>query len=121
METKLKKAKLTLGTSNQLTRVPRGYEDIKGSPVEGALRLKGLIVEEPLSEAVVTIPKLVDSIVKFAQRARPVLDFGWDAIGARAPEAPSCSDIPYAARRPRVPVFLSSAFELDPLVDPDFV
>ena len=81
MEAKLNKAKLKLGTSNQLTRVPRGFEDMKGSPVESALRLKGLIVEEPLAESVVTGPKLVDAIVKFAQRARPVLDFGWEAIG----------------------------------------
>jgi uncharacterized protein (TIGR02453 family) len=81
MEAKLNKSKLKLGTSNQLTRVPRGFEDMKGSAVESALRLKGLIVEAPLTEAVVTSPKLVDTIVKFAQRARPVLDFGWEAIG----------------------------------------
>ena len=81
MEAELKKAKLKLETSNQLTRVPRGFEDMKGSPVEGAIRLKSFIVEEPLSEAAVTGKKLVDTIVKFTQRARPFLDWGWRALG----------------------------------------
>lgn len=81
MEAALNKAKLKLGTNNQLSRVPRGFEDMKGTPVESALRLKGLIVQEPLAEAVVTTPKLVDAIVKFTKRARPVLDYGWEAIG----------------------------------------
>lgn len=81
MEAKLKKAKLPLRASNTLTRVPRGFEDLKGSPVEHAIRLKGFIVEEPLSEATVKSRKLVDKVVAFTERARPLLDFGWKAIG----------------------------------------
>ncbi len=81
MEAALNKAKLKLETSNQLTRVPRGFEDMKGSPVEGAIRLKSFIVEEQLSEATVTSKKLVDTVVKFTKRSRPFLDWGWRALG----------------------------------------
>jgi uncharacterized protein (TIGR02453 family) len=80
MEAKLKKAKLALGTASQLTRVPRGFEDMKGSPVEGAIRLKDFSIAEPLSEATVTGKKLPDAIVKFTERARPLLDWGWAAL-----------------------------------------
>ncbi|MGV8839313.1 MAG: DUF2461 domain-containing protein [Bauldia sp.] len=82
LEAKLAKAKLTLGTDGQLTRVPRGFEAMKGSPVEGAIRMKSFIVEEPIEEALVTSPKLADRIVRFAERARPLLDYGWKALGA---------------------------------------
>ncbi|MGD9738743.1 MAG: TIGR02453 family protein [Bauldia sp.] len=81
MEAALKKNKLALGTESALSRVPRGFEEMKGSPVEGAIRLKSFIVEEPIDEALVTTPKLADRIFKFAERGRPLLDFGWKALG----------------------------------------
>ena len=81
METTLKKAKLKLATDSQLTRIPRGFEDMKGSDVEGSIRLKHFMVEQPLSAAVVTSSRLVDSLVKFTQRSLPLLEFGWKAIG----------------------------------------
>lgn len=81
MEAKLGKARLKLGTDSQLTRVPRGFEDLKGSAVEGAIRLKSFIVEEPIAEAVVTGGRLADTMVKFTRRALPLLEFGWKAIG----------------------------------------
>ena len=81
MEAALKKAKLGLEIDSQLTRVPRGFEDMKGSDVEGAIRLKNFIVEEPLSESVVTSARLIDTIAKFAERSMPLLEFGWKAAG----------------------------------------
>jgi uncharacterized protein (TIGR02453 family) len=81
MEAALKKSKLELGTGSQLTRVPRGFEYMKGSPVEGAIRLKDFVVEEPISSAVVTSGKLVDALFKFTKRAMPLLEFGWKAVG----------------------------------------
>lgn len=81
LEAKLAKEGLRLGTDGQLTRVPRGFEAMKGSPVEGAIRMKSFIVEEPIEEALLTSPKLTDRIVKFVQRARPLLDYGWKALG----------------------------------------
>ncbi len=82
MEAALKKAKLTLGMESQLTRLPRGFEDMKGSTVEGAIRLKSFMVEVPIDDAIVTKPKLVDTLVAFTERARPLLDYGWKALGA---------------------------------------
>lgn len=80
MEAALKKAKLVLDAEGVLTRVPRGFEDMKGSPVEAAIRRKEFTTAEPLSEATVTGKKLPDAIVKFAERSRPLLDWGWAAL-----------------------------------------
>lgn len=83
LEKKLAKAGLKLGTESQLTRMPRGYEDMKDSPVEAAIRLKHFIVEEPIDETLVTTPDLADRIVDFATRARPLLDWGWKSLGSQ--------------------------------------
>lgn len=80
MEAALAKGRLALGTENQLSRTPRGFEALKGGPLDGAIRLKSFLVEEPLSEAEITSPKLTGKIVDFTLRARPLLDFGWAAI-----------------------------------------
>lgn len=80
LEAQLKKAKLPLITTSALTRIPRGFEDMKGSNVEHALKLKRLMVEEKLPESVVKSPKLVDRLAKFAERSLPLLEFGWKAI-----------------------------------------
>jgi len=81
-EKSLKKAKLELETGSQLTRVPRGFEDMKASDVEPAIRLKSFIVEELVPEATVTSARLEDTIVKFAKRSMPLLEFGWKALGS---------------------------------------
>ncbi len=80
LETKLKKGKLQLGTDSQLSRIPRGFEAQKDGPVDGAIRLKSFIVEEPLPEKALTTSKLVDRIVDFGVRAQPLLKFGWTAL-----------------------------------------
>ncbi len=80
VETALAKGKLALGTDNQLTRTPRGFEALKGGPLDGVIRLKSFLVEEPLSEAEIRSPKLTSRIVDFTVRARPLLDFGWKAL-----------------------------------------
>jgi uncharacterized protein (TIGR02453 family) len=77
---KLEEGRLELGTFDQLTRVPRGFEDLKGGPLDGVIRMKSLVVEEKLPDKLVKSPKLTDAIVDFAERARPLLDFGWQAV-----------------------------------------
>lgn len=77
----LKKGKLALGNEDQLTRVPRGFEALKDGPLDGAIRLKSLIVEEPLSDRLVMSPKLTETVVDFTKRAMPLLNFGWAALG----------------------------------------
>lgn len=81
-EKRLKMGKLALETGNRLTRVPRGFEDMKGSEVEPAIRLKSFIVEERVPETTVTGTRLRDTIVKFTKRAMPLLEFGWKALGS---------------------------------------
>ena len=76
----LKKGDLELGTENQLSRVPRGFEALKGGPLDGAIRLKSFIVEEPLPAKLVTSPKLADALVEFTVRTEPLLKFGWTAL-----------------------------------------
>jgi uncharacterized protein (TIGR02453 family) len=80
MEKALAKGKLQLSTEYQLTRTPRGFEALKGGPLDSVIRLKSFLVEEPLSEAQIRSPKLTDRVVEFTLRARPLLDFGWAAL-----------------------------------------
>ena len=77
----LAKAGLPLSANDRLTRVPRGFEDLKGGPLEDAVRLKSFIVEEPIPDRLITTPKLAASVETFAGRALPLLKFGWEALG----------------------------------------
>ncbi len=77
----LARGKLELGTEQRLSRLPRGYEDMKGTPVEDAFRLKSFIVETPFDAADLPRPALENRIIDFARRAQPLLDFGWKALG----------------------------------------
>ncbi len=77
----LRKGKLELGSESQLTRVPRGFEALKDGPLDGVIRLKSFIVEEPFSDNEIMSPKLTDTIVDFTTRALPLLKFGWAALG----------------------------------------
>ena len=76
----LDKGGLKLGDDHKLTRVPRGFEEFKEGPLAEAFRLKSLIVEEPVADTVVKSAKLVDAMVAFADRALPLLKFGWAAL-----------------------------------------
>lgn len=83
MEKELGKAKLSFSTSDgfQMTRLPRGYEAFKDTPLSGALRLKSFIVEERVKDAAIGSPKLVATVADFAERALPLLRYGWEAMG----------------------------------------
>ncbi len=76
----LGKSKLELGTGHQLTRLPRGFETLKGGPLDGPIRLKSFIVEEPLPAKQITSAALAGRVIDFAARAKPLLDFGWKAL-----------------------------------------
>jgi uncharacterized protein (TIGR02453 family) len=79
----LEKAKLAFSTSDgfQMTRLPRGYEEFKDSSLSGAFRLKSFIVEEPVKDSHIVSPKLVGMAADFAERAMPLLQYGWQALG----------------------------------------
>jgi len=76
----LEKGRLTFSAYDQLTRVPRGFEEFKDGPLAEAVRMKSFIVEEPVEDAVVGSAKLVDTMVAFTDRALPLLKFGWAAL-----------------------------------------
>lgn len=78
--TALKKGKLTLRTANQLTRLPKGFEALKGGPLDEVIRLKSFIVEESFPAKQIASPKFADSVADFAKRAQPLLAFGWQAL-----------------------------------------
>jgi uncharacterized protein (TIGR02453 family) len=84
----LKKSGLELSTYDQLSRVPRGFEELKGSAFEELIKFKSFLVEEKLSDQTIRTPELVDTLVDFTRRAMPLLKFGWQALEAEPLSAP---------------------------------
>jgi len=80
MQDALNASGLALNEANRLTRMPRGFEDLKDSPVSAALRLTSLIAHRDLPMETTAGPALVGAIVGFAEAALPLLRFGWDAV-----------------------------------------
>jgi uncharacterized protein (TIGR02453 family) len=80
MQAALKKGRLSVGADSQLSRVPKGFEALKGGPLDGPIRLKSFIVEEPLPARSIASPRLAGTIADFAKRAEPLLRFGWKAV-----------------------------------------
>ena len=80
VEAALRKGKLALGDSDQLSRVPKGFEKLKDGPLDGAIRLKSFIVEEKLPQKLIGTPRLADAIFDFTRRGLPLLKFGWAAL-----------------------------------------
>ncbi len=76
----LAKAGLSLNGEDMLSRMPKGFEDLKGSPVETALRLRSFIVRRLLSARQVHGKGLAAAIAGLGLDALPLLRFGWDAI-----------------------------------------
>ena len=80
MSAQLDTAGLRLRTTDTLSRMPKGFEDMAASPVAPALKLKSYMVARDAPAALVTSPKLVGFIAKLAHDALPLLRFGWDAV-----------------------------------------
>jgi uncharacterized protein (TIGR02453 family) len=80
VESALRNGRLELGDSDQLTRVPKGFEKLKDGPLDGAIRLKSFIVEEALPARLLGSAKLADAIFDFTKRGMPLLKFGRAAL-----------------------------------------
>ena len=80
VEQALLKADLPLATDDMLVRVPRGFED-SSEKLADALKLKSWVVRRKLSAADIARPTLVGDIAAFAKNAKPLLNFGWQALG----------------------------------------
>ena len=89
MQADLAAAGLALDGADTLTRMPRGFEDLKDSPAAAALRLKSLLVRRDLPLEATTGPALVGAIVDLAEAALPLLCFGWAAVDEVASPSPS--------------------------------
>ncbi len=63
-----------------MTRMPRGYEDMKGSAVAPAIRLRSFLVRQALADDRVAGPGLVSAIADVAGAGLPLLQFGWAAV-----------------------------------------
>ncbi len=79
VERALLKADLPLATDEALVRVPRGFEGASPKLAE-VLKLKNWVVRRELSAADISRPSLVDQLVALARDAKPLLNFGWEAL-----------------------------------------
>jgi uncharacterized protein (TIGR02453 family) len=80
MEKELEASGLHVGRGTLMTRMPKGFEDLKDSPVAEAIRLKSYIAEEQIPEKLVTKAELADWAEDFTKRALPLLKFGWSVL-----------------------------------------
>lgn len=87
MQAELAAAKLSLGSDESLTRMPRGYEDAADTELSAPLRLKSFVVRRDLTAKQLETPGLVRDIVAFAEHALPLLRFGWSALSVLDPTA----------------------------------
>ncbi|HEX8386102.1 MAG TPA: DUF2461 domain-containing protein [Rubricoccaceae bacterium] len=74
-------AGLTVGGYTSLKRMPRGYESLASSDVADALRWKGAVATQTVSDADVQRADLAGRAVAFARAAMPLLEWGWDVEG----------------------------------------
>jgi uncharacterized protein (TIGR02453 family) len=76
----LAKADLAPDAEYAMKRNPRGFEDVEDEAIQAGLRLKSLVVRRRLPDKLIGSAKLVDEILAFARDARPLLNWGWDAL-----------------------------------------
>lgn len=77
----LAKGGLELGSGDALKRMPKGYENQVGGPLDPALKRTRWIVRRPLTGAQIASADLPVVIAKFVEDASPLLAFGWKALG----------------------------------------
>ena len=73
----LRRHRLTMSDEHEtLRRMPRGYESMASSPIAKYFRMSSFMVSERLTDEDVSSPRLVGRMVRFAKKAKPLLDFG---------------------------------------------
>jgi len=60
-----------------LKRMPRGYEPHADSPIAKYFRQSSFTVSETLSDRDIADARLIERMVAFAKKARPLLTYGW--------------------------------------------
>ena len=80
----LKKAASRLDDEERMKRLPRGFEDVTDVRTSAqAIRNRHFVVRHNFDPAAIHSPALVDELVDFTLRAKPLLDWG-RAIEGRA-------------------------------------
>jgi uncharacterized protein (TIGR02453 family) len=80
MRAELEAAGLALELTGGLVRMPRGFEDLAGTPIAPFLKLRSFIVRQALTKQQLESPALVATLAAFANAALPLLQFGWRAV-----------------------------------------
>ena len=65
--------------NEHLSRLPRGFDAAKGTPVADYVCWKNYLVDTAISDAEMQSPDLLGRVVEFAIAAKPLLDWGWAA------------------------------------------
>ena len=68
---------LAFETDDMLVRGPAGFKGDHGEDVARLLRHKHFVVHQNLADDIVTTPALADVMVTLAERAMPLLTYGW--------------------------------------------
>ena len=80
MEKALTAKGLVLEPGEPTRRMPKGFEDQAGGPLEAALKRTRWLLRRPLTGAEIGGEGLAEVIADFAADARPLLTFGWKAL-----------------------------------------
>ncbi len=64
-----------------LKRMPRGFEALAESPIARYFKTSTFMVSEQLADADVTGTGLIDKSIALVKRAKPLLVYGWAALG----------------------------------------
>jgi uncharacterized protein (TIGR02453 family) len=80
----LAKNGLELDAEGGMKRTPRGFEHVEDADLVAAIRNRHFVVRHAIDPAGIHGPALVDELVDFTLRARPLLDWG-RAIEGKAP------------------------------------
>jgi uncharacterized protein (TIGR02453 family) len=81
---RLERAGHPLSSDKRLTRLPRGFDAVKGTRLADYVCWKSFTASMRLSDAQMQSPATVDSIVAFARTVMPLLEWGWAAIDDEA-------------------------------------
>jgi uncharacterized protein (TIGR02453 family) len=81
----LKKNGLELDTEGAMKRTPRGFEHVTEPDLTAAIRNRHFAVRHAIDPAGIHTAALVDELVDFTMRAKPLLDWG-RAIEGKLPE-----------------------------------
>ena len=92
---RLAEAGCSLSSDDKLSRLPRGFEAAKGTPVAEYVGWKSFTAHRMLNDAEMQSPELVDRIVDFTHTVSPLLEWGWAAADDEVPPPPP---IPKPAR-----------------------